>query len=975
MKQSVYQSRSVRSLLLAGAAVGIMALPAVPAMAQDQIDEIVVTGSRIASPNLVSTSPITTVGQEEIKLSGTTRVEDLINQLPQAFATQTSNVSNGSTGTATVDLRNLGATRTLVLVDGRRLPAGSPGSGGSAPDINQIPSALVERVEVATGGASAVYGSDAISGVVNFIMKDNFEGVAFDYQFSFYQHNNDSKVGDVVRNRGFALPDDNVTDGFTRDANVVMGASTEDGRGNVTLYAGYRKIDPITQAKRDYSACALGSNANGFTCAGSGTTFPTRILVQGASGTMANAVLDNSTGAFRAYTSADAYNYGPINYYQRPDERYTLGGFGKYEINEHVTAYTQLMFMNDQTVAQIAPSGVFGDIFTISCSNPMLNATQRTQICGANPTANQTASMQIYRRNVEGGGRQDDLQHTSYRMVGGFKGEFGGWDYDVYGQYARVNFAETYYNDFSNSRIAKALDVVTDSSGNLVCRDASDGCVPYNIFTANGVTDEALAYLQTPGFQRGYTEQKIASVSVSKDLGDYGITLPTATTGVAIALGAEYREEYLSRTVDTAFATGDLAGQGGPTNGVEGGFDVTELFGEMRVPLVEDAPFVKQLTLDLGYRYSDYSNFGGTNTYKIGGDWSPVDDLRFRGGYNRAVRAPNVQELFTPQGLGLFNMSSDPCAGTTPTYTLAQCANTGVTAAQYGRIIDNSAGQYGSLDGGNPDLQPEKSDTYSIGFVATPSVLDGFSLSVDYFEIKIKDLISTVPPALAVTNCALTGNPTYCSLINRDPATGLLHTLDTAYVIATNVNIGSLKSSGIDVEARYGFDLEDVGVNDAGALSFLLAGTWMNKYTQEPLPGEGSYDCVGLHGVTCGTPTPEWRHRLRTTWATPLDLNVSLTWRYISSVKNEATSSNTLLSGSINSIDRKIDAYNYFDLGLSYAATENVTLSGGINNLFDKDPPVVNSSTLASVYGNGNTYPGTYDSMGRYIFMGAQIKF
>jgi outer membrane receptor protein involved in Fe transport len=975
MKQSVYQSRSVRSLLLAGAAVGIMALPAVPAMAQDQIDEIVVTGSRISSPNLVSTSPITTVGQEEIKLSGTTRVEDLINQLPQAFATQTSNVSNGSTGTATIDLRNLGSTRTLVLVDGRRLPAGSPGSGGSAPDINQIPSALVERVEVATGGASAVYGSDAISGVVNFIMKDNFEGVAFDYQFSFYQHNNDSDVADVVRNRGFALPDDSVTDGFTRDANVVMGASTEDGRGNVTLYAGYRKIDPITQAKRDYSSCALGSNSSGFTCAGSGTTFPTRILVSGATGTMANAVLDNSTGAFRAYTSSDAYNYGPINYYQRPDERYTLGGFGKYEINEHVTAYTQLMFMNDQTVAQIAPSGVFGEGFTLSCSNPMLSATQRTQICGSNPTADQTADVTIFRRNVEGGGRQDDLQHTSYRMVGGFKGEFGGWDYDVYGQYARVNFSETYYNDFSVSRIAQALDVVTDSSGNMVCRDQSNGCVPYNIFTANGVTDEALAFLQTPGFQRGYTEQKIASFSVSKDLGDYGITLPTATTGVAIALGAEYREEFLSRTVDSAFATGDLAGQGGPTLGVEGGFDVTELFGEMRVPLVEDAPFVKQLTLDLGYRYSDYSNFGGTNTYKIGGDWAPIDDLRFRGGYNRAVRAPNVQELFTPQGLGLFNMASDPCSGSSPVYTAAQCANTGVTAAQYGTILDNSAGQFNSLDGGNPDLQPETSDTYSLGFVATPSVLDGFSLSVDYFQIKIKDVISTVPPALAVTNCATTGNAAYCSLIHRDPTTGSLYIGDNAYVVATNVNIGSLESSGIDVEARYGFDLEDVGVNDAGALSFLLAGTWMDKYVQEPLPGEGTYDCVGLHGTTCGTPTPEWRHRLRTTWATPLDLNVSLTWRYISSVKSELTSSNPLLSGSVNDIDRKIKAYNYFDLAFTYSATENVTLNAGVNNLFDKDPPVVNSSTLASVYGNGNTYPGTYDSMGRYIFMGAQVKF
>lgn len=978
MKQSVYPSRSVRSLLLAGAAAGMMTLPALPAMAQDQVEEIVVTGSRIASPNLVSTSPITTVGQEEIKLSGTTRVEDLINQLPQSFATQTGGVSNGATGTATVNLRNLGDVRTLVLVDGRRLPAGSPGTGAVAPDINQIPSALVERVEVATGGGSAVYGSDAISGVVNFIMKQDFEGVAFDYQFSFYQHNNDSKIGDVVRGRNFAMPDDSVTDGFTRDATVVMGASTEDGRGNVTLYAGYRKIDPITQAKRDYSACTLGANAAGFTCAGSGTTAPTHIFVDtdafpSAAGLTANAIVNNSTGAFRSYTAADAFNYGPLNYFQRPDERYTLGGFGKYEINENVTAYTQLMFMNDQTVAQIAPSGIFGEVATISCANPMLTAAQRTQLCGSSPTAGQSVDMTILRRNVEGGNRQDDLEHTSYRMVGGFRGDFAGWSYDVYGQYARVNFAETYYNDFSVSRTLQALDAVRDSSGNIVCRNAANGCVPYNIFTPGGVTKEALAFVQTPGFQRGYTEQKIASANVSKDLGDYGLTLPTATTGIAIALGAEYREEYLKRTVDTMFASGDLAGQGGPTRGVDGGFDVTEVYGELRVPLVEDAPFVKQLTLDLGYRYSDYSNFGGTDTYKIGGDWAPVEDLRFRGGYNRAVRAPNVQELYSVRGIGLFSMDEDPCAGANPTYTLAQCARTGVKASQYGRIIDNSAAQYNALNSGTPTLDPETSDTYSVGFVATPAVLEGFSLSVDYFKIKIKDVIDRIPSGIAVNTCATTGSQRYCSLIHRDPTSGSLWLGDNAYVEAFYDNLGSLESSGIDLEASYRLDLEDVGVNNMGSLGFNLAGTWVDTFVKEPVAGDGKYNCAGLHGSNCEIPTPKWRHKLRTTWATPLDLNVSLTWRYIGSVKNEATSSDTLLKGTVLPINRKFDAYNYFDLAVSYNASENLTLNAGVNNLFDKDPPV--SSTIAGTYGNGNTYPGTYDAMGRYIFMGAQIKF
>lgn len=983
MKQSVYSARSIRGLLLAGAAVGAVALSAAPAMAQE-IEEIVVTGSRIASPNLVATSPITVVGQDEIKYQGTTRVEDLINSLPQAFAAQTSQVSNGSTGTATIDLRNLGAVRTLVLVDGRRLPPGSPGSGGSAPDINQIPGALIERVEVATGGASAVYGADAVAGVVNFIMKDDFEGVAFDYQFSFYQHNNENGMAqDAVKRGKYALPDDSVTDGFTRDATVVMGASTEDGKGNVTLYAGYRKIDAILQSERDYSACTVAAGAGVWNCSGSGTTFPTRIvLTQGAVGggkAPSNAQIDANGNVVAYY---QPYNFGPLNYYQRPDERYTLGAFGKYEINENVTAYTQLMFMDDQTVAQIAPSGIFGQSFKIRCDNPMLSASQQTAYCGTLAGSSDTVNMTLFRRNTEGGGRQSDLQHTSWRMVGGFKGDVGGWDYDVYGQYARVNFAQTYYNDFSISRIGQALDATRNSSGQIVCRDDSNGCAPYNIFTPGGVSQAALDFLQTPGFQRGYTEQKIASGSISKDLGDYGLTIPTASTGIAIAIGAEYREEHLSRTVDSAFATGDLAGQGGPTLGVDGGFDVKELFGELRVPLVEDAPFVKQLTLDLGYRYSDYSNFGGTDTYKVAGDWAPIDDLRIRGSYNRAVRAPNVQELYTPQGLGLFNLDEsqgpngsywDPCAGTSPAFTAAQCANMGVTAAQYGKILDNTAGQFNSLDGGNPDLQPETSDTYSIGFVATPSAVPGLSLTVDYFKIKIKDVIGTVPSDLAVNLCGTTGNQAFCSLITRDPVSGSLWIGTIANVKATNVNIASLSTSGIDIDLAYKFDLEDVGVNDMGSLAFNFAGTWMDTAKSEPLPGEGVYDCVGLHGATCGVPTPEWRHRFRTTWASPFDVNLSVSWRYIDAVKAQGTSDNPLLKNTVNPLNEKLKAMNYFDLAATYSPVEFLSLSLGVNNVFDKDPPL--SSALASVYGNGNTYPGTYDTMGRYVFMGAQVKF
>ncbi|HYE50039.1 MAG TPA: TonB-dependent receptor plug domain-containing protein, partial [Azospirillaceae bacterium] len=545
----------------------------------------------------MSTSPVTVIGNEEVKLQGTTRVEDLINNLPQAFADQGGNLANGATGTATVNLRNLGPTRTLVLIDGRRMPAGTPGGTDSsaAPDLNQIPAALIERVEVVTGGASAVYGSDAVAGVVNFIMQDDFEGVRVDAQYSFYQHENDNKLADTVRARGFALPDKNVTDGFTKDITAVLGANSENGKGNITLYAGYRELDALNQSERDFSACATGVNATGLTCSGSGTTSPAQFIAATPAGVPTGPSYTLAAGGgFRTYSSAtDAFNFAPYNYYQRPDKRYTMGAMGHYEINEAVDVYAQLMFHDDRTIAQIAPSGLFAAVYQVNCDNPYLSAQQRDILCvqqGYGPT--DLANVFIGKRNVEGGGRQDDLQHTSYRMVGGFRGDIGGgWNYDVYGARSEVVFAETYLNDFSISRGNRALNAVTDASGNIVCASVVDGsdpnCVPYNIFSPGGVTQGALDYLQVPGFQRGHTRQYIASGSLSGDLGQYGLQSPVASSGVGIALGAEYREEQLQLRTDSAFTTGDLSGQGGPTIGVEGSFNVKELFGELRVPLVE----------------------------------------------------------------------------------------------------------------------------------------------------------------------------------------------------------------------------------------------------------------------------------------------------------------------------------------------------------------------------------------------------
>lgn len=985
-------TRAVRRALWL-AAVGTLGLSA-SAHAQEQdaaaaggssLEDVVVTGSRIPQPNLESVSPVSVIGSEEVSVRGVTRVEDLVNNLPQAFADQGGNVSNGATGTATVNLRNLGPTRTLVLMNGRRLPIGTPGGTDSAvaPDLNQIPAALIDRVEVLTGGASAVYGSDAVAGVVNFIMKKDFEGVRLDSQYSFYQHDNSNGLADVVRQRGFATPSGNESDGGAIDATLTMGTGIADGKGNVTVYAGYRKIDAVRQSERDYSACTVGANEAGFVCSGSGTTGPGgQFQAFSPDGIAGNAyTVGDASGTFIPYeTARDAFNFGPYNYFQRPDTRYTLGAFAHYDIAPKAQLYAELSFHDDRTVAQIAPSGLFAALYQTNCDNPLLSASQVSALCGAyglGPT--DTTTLLIGRRNVEGGGRQDDLRHTSYRGVVGVKGEIAdGWNYDVFGQYGTVVFSETYFNDFSIVRGQRALLVGRDpESGAPVCQSVLDGsdpnCVPYNIWSLGGVTQDSLNYVSTPGFQRGDTQQSVMGATLAGDLGKYGVKLPTAEEGLGIAVGTEYRQESLTLRTDAAFTTGDLSGQGGPTIGVSGNYNVKEYFAEARLPLVQGKTGAQQLALNASYRYSDYSTGVSTNSFGGGLDWAPLQDVRLRASYQRAVRAPNIRELFAANAVQLFDLGAgangqfDPCAGANPAATAEQCALTGVTPAQYGNITDNPAGQFNTLAGGNLQLKPEKADTYSAGVVFTPTFLDGFTLSVDLFNIKLEDQIGTVPPSVSLNQCLTTGDPTFCANIRRGAA-GTLWFDPAGYVVGTNQNTGTTKTNGIDTEANYRFEMPSLG-----ALSLNLVGTYLKKFEQEPVVGLGRYDCAGFYGSTCGTPLPKWRHKLRATWTTPIDLDVSLTWRFIKSVDIDATSSDPLLTASFAEVDRSLGNQSYIDLSAGYTFMKAYSVRVGINNVLDKDPPI--SSAVGAGFGNGNTYPQVYDALGRYGFVSLTASF
>ncbi len=1003
-----------RQRLLATTMIGGVALLAfaAPAMAQDApppqdeavVDEIVVTGSRIAQPNLITTSPVTQVTSEDIDNTGVSRVEDLITQLPQAFAAQNSTVANGASGTATVSLRNLGADRTLVLIDGRRMGYGSPND--VAADLNQIPAQLVERVEVLTGGASAVYGSDAIAGVVNFIMRRDFEGVQVDAQYGFYQHNNDyDGVGNVrneIQRRAqtnpsqFALPDDNVSDGESREITLSMGVSSPDGKGNIVGYASYRNNNPILQRDRDYSACSIGApgTASGgpdtFSCAGSGTAFPGQFT------DFSNFALTvGPGGTFVPYNAATgAYNFGPLNYYQRPDERYSLGAFGRYQVNDKIEAFTQLMFTDYSSVAQIAPSGVFfsgvsqgsrtaDGSATLNCDNPLLSAQQATAIgcTAADILAGTDVPLYIGRRNVEGGGRQDTIGLQSYRVVAGLRGELTeGWNYDVAAQFSKVRQSRVYLNDFSNTRIARALDVVTGPDGNPVCSSVLNGtdgdCVPYDIFSGNGPSAESVAYLQTPLVQIGETTQQVVTAAVTGDLGLYGFQSPMAERGVQVAFGAEYRRDALSTSPDNSFQTGDGAGQGGATLPVEGAVDVTDFFAEVQIPLADNQPWAYSASIDAAYRRSEYDAFG-TDTYKVGADWAPVEDFRLRGSYARAVRAPNVLELFTGQGLNLFDMDADPCGDVSGTSVIqasaAACAATGVSAAQYGSATLNSpAGQYNFLQGGNPDLTPEESDTFTAGVVFTPTFLPGFNLSVDYFDIQVEQLISTLGALNTVNLCYQAGDQAACDRINRGP-TGSLW-IGEANVEDLNINIGGLETSGFDINGGYGFDLEQFGMPSYGSIALSFVGTYLTELVTDTGAGTANsvYDCAGFYANQCGVPNPEWRHQARVTWITPWDVDLSATWRHYGEVEIAALGADGSLNNGGTRIDRYFEAENYLDLVGSWQLLDNVNMRAGVNNVLDNDPPL---SYSVGTTGNGNTYPQLYNSFGRYVFFGITASF
>jgi len=564
------------------------------------------------------------------------------------------------------------------------------------------------------------------------------------------------------------------------------------------------------------------------------------------------------------------------------------------------------------------------------------------------------------------------------------------WSYDAYAQNGITRLSEDYINDVSKSRLSYALNAVAGPGGTVICAanaggaNGAPGCVPWNIFQLGGVTPAAVAYIGEPGLSKGATTERVVDGSVTGDLGKMGIQLPTAHHGLGVSFGTEYREEKTELQPDQEFITNDLAGQGAPTLPTVGSFHVFEGFTEARLPILEDMPLAKSLSVEAGYRYSSYNlNFPSTNTYKFGLEWAPISDVRVRAAYNRAVRAPNLQELFLQPRVQLDG-SIDPCAGPTPAPTLAQCEATGVTPAEYGHIATNPAAQYNGLVGGNTNLAPEKANTYTLGFVVTPSVLPNFNATVDYYSIKINNFITSYGADFIITECIASANPLYCDKIHRapavgSPADGSLFAGDNSYIQDGTYNLGWQSAQGIDITSQYKLDM-----GRAGKLDFDFVGNYDIKFATEPVPGLGSYNCAGYYGATCGAPTPKWKSKLRATWRTPIpSLDTWIDWRKIGTVANQATQSNPLLagqtspdaalgglSGTLGTLAGTwVPARSYFDLGVSYTALSKYTVRMGVNNVFDKDPPLIGYDYVQPPLLNGNTFPQVYDALGRYIFI------
>ena len=992
---------SVSALGFAGAAFG--------QAVTTETETVVVTGSRIPT-GAVSASPVTVVGQQDIGYQGAVSIGSLLQELPSAVNDgDGSSVTNGSTGISTIDLRNLGTKRTLILVDGKRLVAADASLNV---DTNAIPAGMVDHVEVLTGGDSAVYGSDAVAGVVNIILKKNFEGMSFDNQESFTDSG----------------------DGLTTDSNLMLGVNSADGKGNVTIYGEYMHRDPVLEANRSYGAHALAAtnytgcatpatHFAGFCYSGSGTIPNGRIksaalggpygpTVSATGATVAGkSTMFTTTGTLVPYDGS-TFNFAPYQYYQTNAQRYSFGAEGHYKINNDMDFYTRLTFANNSVVTQIGPSPLTSN-FDINCGNPNLSVEERQDIFGTTAAAGTPnaqcatipATSSIYTSAANGNGtaasyagtgnyapvqrlvsvalrltaagpRLTSYEHNSFQFVGGLRGDLPGlpgFTYDVSGQYGHTTLNEVEYNDAQKSKFQNGL-LVDPNSG--ACYSGTP-CVPINLFTAGGISQAAVNYFAENLVVTNAITQVDMQGSVTGDLSQWGIQSPWAKDPIGVSLGAEYRQERASTSPDNNLQTGNLVGYSAIA-ATSGEFDVAEGFTELQIPIVQGVPGIEDLSFHGAYRYSSYDKAGDTQTFVTQLVYAPIEDFKIRASYDRSVRAPNVAELFTPAGGSSSNAGRDPCSASNGgiATTSALCQATGVPAGSvFSASLNCPTNQCQGAIGGNPFLKPEVSVTREIGLVLTPTFIDNLTATVDYYDININGFIAQTPLSTILANCYSTAintaqsasNP-YCSFVHRD-ALGSIITANTGYVVQAEGNVASDLVHGVDFEVNYNLGLDKVGLDQWGGLSFNYRSTWVQT-DNTTFPGAATLKCAGLWGTSCGEPQLRYKGNLRTTWTDPSNtVSVSLLWRYLSSAQFQLNG-----TGFVNKPTLQLPNENYFDLAGTWAFSDTLMLRAGVRNVFGMNPPLTDNNTAPASDINGSTFPNTYDTLGRVFFMGVTAK-
>ena len=935
----------------------------------DSVEEIVVTGSRLLrNRDLVAVSPVQTIGMEDIQHSGNVTLESTINEYPQLNPDTTGTVNqSGGSGVLSADLRGLGAVRTLVLVDGRRYV---PGDVTGLVDLATIPDVLVERVEIMTGGASAVYGSDAIAGAVNFILRDDFEGAELRYQYG------ETSEGD----------------GGNTKLDLLLGANNEDESANVTLHASYTNSDPVFMGDRAFSRLPLLADAQGVLQPfGSGNIPGGLIGIPSADfGEIQGVDLSNADGScpgaiqgvrfgensqpFAFCRPTEQYNYAAPNFLLRPLERWQVSALGRHDIGNSIEAYAQVFYTKKENAFQQAAEAVnptsFGQetgtlLIPDADTNPIFSQPLR-DFFAANTGYFDPDGDGIYtvrsvgRRFEEFGPRNTTIISDSYNLTGGLRGDvtFAGsdWQWDSFYQFQRSDYNLNQVGRLSRSRLTLGLDVeVVD--GVARCRVDLLGCVPVNIFGTDALTPEMAEFISTSTGREDTFERKMAGASIAGTL----FELPAGE--ISTAFGVEWREESFLTVPDEAARSGDLGDVPPIINGGE--LDVVEVFAEARFPLLEDLPAIETLALETAVRYSDYSTIDGVTTWKAGIDWAVNDWARIRTSFNQAIRAPNLDELFGAPSQG-FVGGVDPCVvDNNPTEAIKElCVEQGVPP----EIVDNlqvGASQgWDALSGGNPDLNEEESDTLTVGVVLTPPVLEGLSVTIDYFDITVDAAISQVSSQALVNSCfqQLDINSIACQSITR-LSTGNIDRVD-----APLLNVAEREVSGVDLQVNYLMELPDVLAlpGESASLDLRWVATWQLDDTTVALAGEPPSECAGFYGGACSSDgtriTPDHRSLVSADWRTG-PLSVNLSWRIIGDLE--------LAADAFPNENGTIDAWHYFDLNGVYELSERVELFAGITNLADEQPPIIGFRAG----GDSNTNIPLFDPLGRRYFGGLTVRF